>query len=424
VNFARLNHVLVPQTKDKRDQLRVSKGAKVIYKSLWWVLRLSDEGRAFALFWLVAGAASLNVGTTQFYFLWSAMTGLLVGSVLLSKRFKMDDVHLRVEVPRRTIAGEEITFSLTLKNSGSALQQAVRIRGPFLPWDGTYSSTAPTIDQLAPKKIHHTTCKARFAARGEHHLDVFEANAIVPLGLGAGPPVESTGVRFLVVPRIAPVTHLTTPLSHRYQPGGVALASRTGESRELTGIRPYRPGDPLRDLHAASWARTGQPVVREYQQEYFTRIGVVVDTSQDNATEEQFEAGLSLAAGLVSHLSRGEALVDLLVVGEDVHQLVLGRSLGFLDQALDLLACVEPTATLSSSTLEAQLHPYLNQLSCVVFITPSWDEPRARLRDWITSAGVGCRVLEVANKASEAPVDQHCTRLTVAQINGHEDLVL
>ncbi|MCP4677407.1 MAG: DUF58 domain-containing protein [Deltaproteobacteria bacterium] len=404
--------------------MRRSKGAKVIYKYLGWLLKLSDEGRVAMVFWLIAGAISLNVGTTQFYFLWSAITGLLIGSILLSRRFRLGGVRLRVEVPRRTMVQEEIIFSLTLKNSGSSVHQAIRIREPFLPWDGVYSSTAPTIEQLAPGEIHHTTCKARFAARGEHHLDVFEAGALVPLGLGAGPSVESTGIRFLVVPRIARVTQLTTPLTHRYQPGGVALASRTGESRELTGIRPYRAGDPMRDLHSASWARTGQPMVREYQQEYFTRIGVVVDTSQDSATEEQFEAGLSLAAGLVSHLSRGEALIDLLVIGEDVHQLVLGRSLGFFDQALDLLACVEPTATLSSSTLEARLNPYLNQLSCVVFVTLGWDESRAGFRDWITSSGVGCRVLEVAGQHSPAPVDEHLTQLTVAEINGDRDLLL
>ena len=87
MNFARLNHVLVPQTKDKRDQLRGGAGARFIYKSLGWLLRLSDEGRVALVFWLIAGAVSLNVGITQFYYLWSAVTGLLVGSILFSGRF-------------------------------------------------------------------------------------------------------------------------------------------------------------------------------------------------------------------------------------------------------------------------------------------------------------------------------------------------
>ncbi len=424
MNFARFNHVLVPQTKDQRDRLRRSRGARFVYRTLGWVLRLSDEGRAALVFWLIAGAVSLNVSTTQFYILWSAVSGLLVASALLAGRFRLDDVTLEVQVPRRTMVGEEVTFGLTLTNRGAAVHQGIRFRGPFLPWDGTYRSSLPTVEQLAPGTRRQATVNVRFTARGEHHLDVFEAFALVPLGLGAGPPVESEGVRFLVVPRIARVSRFATPLTHRYQPGGVALASRTGESRELVGIRPYRPGDPIRDLHAASWARTGHPVVREYQQEYFTRIGIVVDTGHRDANDEQFEAALSLAAGLIAHLSRGEALIDLLVVGEEVHQLVLGRSLGFLDQALDLLACVEPTATVSPQTLQGRLNPYLGRLSCIALITLDWNEAAVNLRDWITSAGVACRGLEVARKDESKPPGDGVTRLTAEEINGDQELVL
>ncbi len=112
----------------------------------------------------------------------------------------------------------------------------------------------------------------------------------------------------LVIPRIADVKRLRTPMGQRYQPGGVALASKTGESMELLGVRPYRAGDRVRDLHVRGWARTGKPVVREYQQEYFSRIGVVVDTDGAAGTPAQLEAAISLAAGAVAQLSRGEAL--------------------------------------------------------------------------------------------------------------------
>ena len=54
-------------------------------------------------------------------------------------------------------------------------------------------------------------------------------------------------------------------------------------------------------------------MVREYQEEYFTRIGVVVDTDARAASPAHIEGALSLAAGVVAHLCQGEALVDLLV---------------------------------------------------------------------------------------------------------------
>jgi len=236
-----------------------------------------------------------------------------------------------------------------------------------------------------------------------------------------GKSIKSRGRRFLVLPKVAAVAQLNLPMNLRHQPGGVSLASQTGESRELGGLRPYRPGDPVRDLHHRAWARYGVPVVREYQQEYFTRVGVVLDTDLKAAGEEAFEAGISLAAGVLSFLSRGEALIDLLVVGEQLHQLTMGRHLGFLEQGLDLLSCVRPGGTLRSERLLAMLSPHLGRLSSVVVITLHWDESRQRLADELRGSGVGLCVLTIDDKTdpSTDPI-----RVSRSAIEGGEALAL
>jgi uncharacterized protein (DUF58 family) len=179
----------------------------------------------------------------------------------------------------------------------------------------------------------------------------------------------------------------------RHQPGGVALASKSGEAMDLLGVRPYRPGDPVRDLHARSWARTGIPVVREYQQEYFTRVGVVLDS--DIADPERLEAAVELAAGVIAHLSRGEALVDVLVVGDRVHELTVGRSLGYLDQALDMLATVERGPKVDAAALMRRLEPYLERLSSVVVIALAEGEERLAVQRGIEGRGISCTTLVV-----------------------------
>ena len=47
--------------------------------------------------------------------------------------------------------------------------------------------------------------------------------------------------------------------------------------------------DIVRDLHARSWARHGSPMVREYHEEYFPRIGIVLDTDSGAANREHLE---------------------------------------------------------------------------------------------------------------------------------------
>lgn len=418
--LARLNHILIPSTKAGRDRFRASLLGRVFGPLGWLYGAFTDEGRALALATIVVGAFGLDVQGTVVYVLWSMLAGLCLASLVGSRFHRLRGVRVELSAPRRVTLGERITFSLLVHNDGDEDRLAIRVSGPFLPWDGVFTSPAPRIARVAAKGRAEVEISARFSARGEHHLDPFHASALVPGGLAQGPGVASSGVKFLVVPRLANVVRVATPPGTRYQPGGVALASKTGQALELRGVRPYRVGDPVRHLHARSSARLGAPVVREYQEEYFTRLGVIVETAAIEG--RRLEAILSLAAGIVAHLARGEALIDLLVVGDRVHELTIGRHLGFLDQALDLLACVEPEKQKPNpSALVARLAAHLGRLSCVVVVADSWDQ--GALAERIRGAGVGCVTVVVESaKGTSPPRAPGVHTVSVAAIEGGEAL--
>jgi uncharacterized protein (DUF58 family) len=407
VNFARLNHILIPATKTGRDRFRKSLAGKMVGPLVGFYEALSDEGRMLSVVSLIVGGFALDVGATQIYLLWSALAGLLVASLVARAAYGMKDVRAEVIAPKRVTVGEEARFAIVLTSEGDRQRHALRVRGPFLPWDGRWIGESPRLRKLAARGRARVEVRARFAARGEHHLDPFRVAALVPLGLTLGRSIATGGCRFLVVPKIAPLARLALPMGRRHQPGGIALASKTGESMDLLGVRPYRVGDPIRDLHARSWARLGTPVVREYQEEYFSRIGVIVDTGAGAGAsdERRLEAALSLAAGVVAHLSRGESLIDLLVVGDVVHDLTLGRHLGNLEQALDLLAMVERGKKLDGETLLARLAEHLPRLSCVVVVSFDGDDTSAAangLAERVRGYGVGCKTLLIGRRRASA----------------------
>jgi len=400
VNFARLNHILIPTTREERDAWRRGWVAKLLRPLAWPYFAFSEEGRVLSVLVLFIGTASGEVGRTQVYLLWGILLGLLLGSLVVRRLFVLRNVRIEVSAPPRVAVGKLVTFRVTLHNDDDRAHTAVRIRAPFLPWDGRWRSAEPRFAVIEPGEAVHGEVQARFVARGHHHLDPFQACAVVPLGMAVGPTIESGGCRFVVVSRIAPVESLRMPQGSSYQPGGVANASQTGEAMELMGVRPYRSGDPLRDLHAKTWARLGTPHIREYQQEYFSRIGVIVDTDADSLTEEGFEAAISLTAGVIAQLTRGDALIDLLVLGDEIHSLTFGRALGNLDQALDVLACAQPGEPLAGGDLLQRLLPYLARLSCICIVTQSTDPSRLALADAIARRGVACRVLRVHDDLS------------------------
>ena len=436
MKLARLNHILIAPTRDGRERFRRSFAGRLLRPVAKLYEALSSEGRGLLMVMLFVGAAALEVATTKVYILWVALVGLLLGSLVLRLAFAFDKVRLEAKAPARVALGQTIILSLTLHNRSERDYHAIRLRGPFLPWDGSWEAPLPALQVLPAGKSVRLEARARFVHRGEHQLDLFSAAMVVPLGMAVGPTVSSDACRFIVVPRIAAVQRIALPIGTRYQPGGVAQASRVGEALELLGVRPYRPGDPLRDLHPRTWARTGKPHVRQYQQEFFTRIGVIVDNERSEASDEGFEAAVSLAAGVVACLSRGEALIDVLVVGAQIHTLTIGRSLGFFEQALDHLACAQLQDGAEVDELVHRLEPFLERLSAMVIISQSVDPSRLQLADAIERCGVACRILRVhddsplswlrpgGSRQPLPPRDQREQVVAVSSITGGDNLEL
>ncbi len=423
IDWARLNHILLPDGKVERDEVRRGRVVRGLSSVYGIYDSLTPEGRFAAVLTLIVAFTGLDVRHSDAYVLFCVLAALMYGSLVVSRLLRIDGVTLTVSAPRRVTLGEPICFSLRCANAADVDHHGLRVRGPFLPWDGRWLTPRPTLAEVGARGAVSVDVLGRFTRRGEHFLDSFTVAPLAPFGLALGRSVESSGVPFLVVPRVSSVVSMRVALGRRHQSGGVALASRSGESMDLLGVRPYRPGDLVRDLHARSWARRGVPVVREYQEEYFTRVGVVIDTDRDAADPPTFEAALSLAAGVVAYLTRGEALIDMLVAGDRVHTLTVGRSLGFLDQVQDLLAVVEPATRSDPEALWANLSPHLARVSSVIFIVLAWDDARRATAQRIRRLGVECTILLVSE--DEAPPEAGpVTRVSVDAITSGVKLSL
>lgn len=395
--LARLNHVLIPSTKRERDRYRRGRVGRRVLRLSWLFARLSREGRALASMAGLSLLFAAGIGRSESHLLSIASLSLIVSALLFSRGYRLISVVATASAPQRVALGDEIQIVIELANGGSREWHRLRTEPPLLPWDGRFTELPADLDRLAPGQRLRVCARARFSARGAHHLDPFRVAALVPLGIAQGAPEETHGVSFLVVPKVARVTSVSTPSGRRHQPGGVAGASRTGDATDLAGVRPYRPGDPPRDLHARSWARHGSPMVRQYQEEYFTRVGVVVDSDSSARGPEQLEAALSLSAGIIARLCQGEALVDVLVTGQHAERLSLGRNLASLERALDVLATVQDSPGFAGRRLLGQLGPHLGRLSSIVLVALDWDEARAAFVQAIEAESVAVLVVVVGD---------------------------
>jgi uncharacterized protein (DUF58 family) len=197
------------------------------------------------------------------------------------------------------------------------------------------------------------------------------------------------------------------PTGRTYQPGGVALASVLGESAEYIGNREYRDGDPVKDIDWRATARMQRPIVREYREEYFMRVAVILDTYLPASTsnkqpatsnpeaEENFERAVSLAASVSDYMARQDYLVDLFAAGPNLYHLTAGRSLAYLDQILDILACVDSSSAEPFETLEPALLENLSRITTVICVFLDWNDTRRSFVHRLRAQGAAIKVLIV-----------------------------
>lgn len=434
MNFARLNHILIPSTLEGREKLRKKRWVRLLRPMGWFYGALSDEGRVLSLLILFVGTAALEVSRTQVYILWAVLFGLMAASMALRRAYTLTGVTLEAHSPERMHVGAEMTFQLSMRNAHDVDHHAIRVRGPFLPWDGTWKGEPPRTTELPAGSAWTSQIRARFIERGPHHIEPFTACAVVPFGIAVGPSIASRGCRFTVVPRLAPVTALQVGVGESQHRGGSRQALRRGEAMELRGVRPYRRGDPLRDLHPKTWARSGAPHVREYQEESFTRIGIIVDTDSEGSSENGFEAVLSLCAGIVSRLTASDAVLEALVIGEHITPMSKGSARATLDQALDLLAHAKTSTGPAAGRLVDELGPMLATMSAVIVVTQSTDPSRLELIEMLHVERVAARLIRVHDDTGPAwlarrrtqtpPRAEHEQVVLATRINGEEPITL
>jgi hypothetical protein len=215
-------------------------------------------------------------------------------------------------------------------------------------------------------------------------------------------PLPQTAV---ILPKRYPLPAIPLPGTMKYQEGGVALAASVGQSDEFVALRDYRDGDPLRHIHWRSWAKTGKPVVKEFEDEFFVRHGLVLDTFTDYPHSEVFEEAVSVAASFVCTIQTQESLLDLLFVGPQSYCFTTGRGLAHAEQMLEILASVNACHDQPFRSLEHLVLTHLGSLSGCVCVLVAWDEQRRNFVQKLRRLGVPVLVLVVVERGANLSLD-------------------
>jgi len=388
--------------------------------------RFTLAGKLLLGFYCFSLAFVVDTRATMNYQLFALLLCALFFSFFLSLRVRQREGTLQARrlLPRVAMAGTPLEYDLLLHNPGPGVQRSLEVLESLEPehvarfdvsrfgkgaplrvrltWrslllgDGRPLQREARVPDIPPGKEAAVRITAQPPRRGVLRFSQSAVATPDPLGIFRSFSPLPAGESLLVLPHCHRTPRLPLPGGRRHQPGGLRMASSVGEDGEFTSLREYRRGDPLRHIHWRSWARHGKPIVKEYQEEFFTRHGLVLDTFPDlrrvptSRDAACFEAAVSVAASLAAAPMDQDALLDLLFVGDTAHCVTSGRGLGSADQLLEILAGVAPSIDGSQDfgTLTALVSQHAPMLSGCVCILLGWDEARAALLRELESRGL------------------------------------
>lgn len=258
------------------------------------------------------------------------------------------------------------------------------------------------VPTLAPGETVEIPATLTPLHRGTIHLQGVLCLRPEPLGIARSwSRLENSG-RILVLPKRYSLPAMAIPGSRKHHNGGLSLTSRVGDSEEFISLRDYRPGDTMRKIHWKSWAKTDRLIIRENQEEHFTRHALILDTATRHPACLDFEVAVSLAASFVTAINTGESLLDLMFARNRVYRISSGRQVNSSGKLLEVLAMIQPGARDFFEDLSRSVLSHLKQLSGMILILTALDSQRHDLVRQLQRSGVTTTVFLVCESEDDA----------------------
>lgn len=247
--------------------------------------------------WLVLGAAATSLalawgfGWIEFAFLGFT----LLAAVLVAVAFVFGRMTFRVGIelqPTRVVAGQRALGRLLVTNAGTSPSAPARLELPV--GAGLAEFVVPS---LPPE--------------GEHE-ELFAVPTNRRAVIVAGPAVSVRGDQLGMLRRklrwTDPEELFVHPVTARLRPSAAGLIRDlegeitkviTNNDISFHALRAYEPGDALRNVHWRTSARTGQLMVRQYEETRRSQLILVQSTELAHyASDDEFELAVSVLASV------------------------------------------------------------------------------------------------------------------------------
>ena len=247
-------------------------------------------------------AAGLSVGAVILFVIGTnaeagwlfVLAALLLGAVvagIVVPLVALRGLDVVLVAPAETRQGVDTAVQLAIVNHGRGVRWGV------VASDDHIGGATTSVGAIRPGEQVEVGTVRGAPRRGEAHTAWVELRSAAPFGVAERRRRLPADVTTLVLPRVVPLGALPFIDLASSREAAADTEARRGQGPEYLGVREFRPGDPIRQVHWRLTARHGELVVRDLEEHRVPRLAIWIDTgSGDDALDEACSAAASIVS--------------------------------------------------------------------------------------------------------------------------------
>lgn len=270
-----------------------------VVSALGWMLLAAAAGSFVLAVWF---------GWAEFTFITATL--LAAFAIALCFVFGRATYAVSIELnPRRVVAGDRAMGRLVVANSGAR---------PVLPTRIELPVGSGIAEFMVPRLAPGAETDELFAVPTAHRAVIVAGPALSvrgdQLGLLRRTNRWSEPIELFVHPKTTRLNATARGLVRDLE--GQPTRVITDSDLAFHALRPYEPGDDIRNVHWRTSARTGQLMIRQYQETRRSQLLLLFSAeAAQYASDSEFELGVSVTASIGCQVIREETDLNVLWEG-------------------------------------------------------------------------------------------------------------
>lgn len=360
--------------------------APVLAPATGVVVRIGRVATGLGWIIVLAGAAAAISGWRYQWWELTTIASIIAVLVTMSLLFLVGRTGFDASLDlsrSRVVVGERAVGALRLTNPGTRALLPVRVELPVGKGLATFQ-----VPRLAAGQTHEELFAIPTHRRAVLKVGPVSAVRGDPVGLFARTVTWSDPIDLFVHPRTVPMDGSSSGFLQDLE--GLPTSALSNADLAFHALRPYVPGDDRRHVHWRTSAKTGELMVKQYQETRRSHLAIALSLNrQEYAHEDELELGIAVAGSLGLQALKEDKQLTVLVQGATLPSRA-GKPF------LDALSGIDFTDPRRGSVVDLALSTgvHVPDASVAVLICGSFVTP-AEVRRAASYVPVGVRVVAI-----------------------------